>query len=120
MGCDYFFQNPSFELVDVEAFDEDLSIAANTENLVKNIDAWLNSHSCVGIYGEYQETLKNAIRSLQELTAIAEDPDNDVADLVFTVVEEEKDYYAAMASCYLQDKRLAVPESQQKIDMLAN
>ena len=42
-SCDYFFQNPSFELVDVAAFDEDQSIAANTENLVKNIDAWLNS-----------------------------------------------------------------------------
>ena len=42
-SCDYFFQNPSFELVDVATFDEDQSIAANTENLVKNIDAWLNS-----------------------------------------------------------------------------
>ena len=41
-ACDYFFQNPTFELVDIQAYDADLSIAANTENLIKNIDGWLN------------------------------------------------------------------------------
>ena len=37
-----------------------------------------------------------------------------------TVVNEEKDYYAAMASCFLQDKKLAVLDNQLKIDMLEN
>ena len=42
-ACDYFFQNPTFELVDVKAFNDDLSVAKNTEKLIKNIDDWLNS-----------------------------------------------------------------------------
>ena len=42
-SCDYFFQDPTFELVEIEAYRYDLSIGANTENLVRNIDSWLNS-----------------------------------------------------------------------------
>ena len=41
--CDYFMQDPSYDRIEEKAFGKHLSVAQNTENLVNNIDAWLNS-----------------------------------------------------------------------------
>ena len=116
--CDYFFQNPSFDEVEEEEFDEDLSPAENIENLVKNIDNWLNSYSCVGFFGEYEITLREAVSSLRNLNAIAADPNYQPVTLEFTLSSEMKDYHAAMASCFLDDERLAELDSPEKIAYL--
>ena len=96
----------------------DQSTAENTENLIANIDAWLNSYSCIGLFGEYGTTLREAVSSLNELKRIAENPKHQTAPLEFVLSSETKDYYAAMASCYLDDQRLAEIDDPVKIDYL--
>ena len=116
--CDYFFQHPTFEVVEELSYDGNLSLADNVNNLIKNIDSWLNSYSCVGFIGDHGFTIRKAITSLQNLDAYATYQDNISPCPEITISSEEKDYYAAMASCFLDNKRLAEIDSQDEIEYL--
>ena len=116
--CDYFFQNPSFDAVDERKFDANLGPSENVANLVKNVDDWINSYSCVGLFGDYRTAFRDAVLSLKNLAAIVEDPDHQTPALGFTLSSVEKDYYAAMAHCFLKNERLAEIDSDDKIDYL--
>ena len=83
------------------------------------MNSW-KSYSCVGVFGKYEKDFKKAVKALEKLTAIAEDPKNDFRELKFTVIDKKRDYFAAISACYLQDKRLAEIDNQEKIDMLEN
>jgi hypothetical protein len=116
--CDYFFQNPSFAAVHESKFDANLGPADNIRNLIKNVDGWLNSYSCIGLFGDYRAVFRDAVFSLRNLDAIASDPDYQTPDLGFTLMNVEKDYYAAMAHCFLENERLAEIDSEDKIEYL--
>jgi hypothetical protein len=88
------------------------------ENLVKNVDDWINSYSCVGLFGDYRTAFRDAVLSLKNLAAIVDDPDHQTPALGFTLSSVEKDYYAAMAHCFLINERLAEIDSDDKIDYL--
>ena len=71
--CDYSFSNPTFELVEAFAFDRDLPLPENIDNLVWNVDEWIDSYSCVGLFGDYENRARMVFNALKKLREISED-----------------------------------------------